>query len=240
MTRPVLRGAPITGDNASMSPLPMPVRIAAGLAATAVEQVRELPRLVVEFPVTAVSQALQASMRVQQKVTELAIKGDKALGAFGQAPEAPAWATFDDEVDDTATNGHAPASPITPSTDLVPAPSTDVEPAVDPAVEPERADEPAAGRLEDRVEGDHLAQPGDTVAGAAIESIAEQTLGDEADTPPAVLPEYPGMNLHQLRGKLRKLDLAGLQALLIWETSHENRPPFVTMLSNRITTVREG
>jgi hypothetical protein len=78
------------------------------------------------------------------------------------------------------------------------------------------------------------------VAGAAIESIAERTLGDEADTPPAVLPEYPGLNLHQLRGKLRKLDLAGLQALLIWETSHENRPPFVTMLSNRITTVREG
>lgn len=233
MTRPVLRGAPITGDNASMSPLPMPVRIAAGLAATAVEQVRELPRLVVEFPVTAVSQALQASMRVQQKVTELAIKGDKALGAFGQAPEAPAWATFDDEVDDSATNGHTPASPITPSTDLVPAPGADVEPAAP-------ADEPAAPQVEDRVEGDHLAQPGDTVAGAAIESIAEQTLGDEADTPPAVLPEYPGMNLHQLRGKLRKLDLPGLQALLIWETSHENRPPFVTMLSNRITAVREG
>lgn len=184
-----------------MSPLPLPVRIAAGLAATAVEQARELPRLVVEFPVTAVSQALQASMRVQQKVTELAIKGDRALGSFSQAPESPAWATFDDEPADTkddaadepVVNGHAAVTPITPTTP---------------------------------VEG--------------IEKVAEQTLGAEADTPPAVLPEYPGMNLHQLRGHLRKLDLPALQALLIWETSHHNRPPFVTMLSNRITTVQEN
>lgn len=199
-----------------MSPLPLPVRIAAGLAATAVEQARELPRLVVEFPVTAVSQALQASMRVQQKVTELAIKGDRALGSFSQAPESPAWATFDDELDDAGdgaadsaaadsaaadsaapdepvVNGHAAVTPITPTTP---------------------------------VEG--------------IEKVAEQTLGAEADTPPAVLPEYPGMNLHQLRGHLRTLDLPALQALLIWETSHENRPPFVTMLSNRITTVQEN
>jgi hypothetical protein len=192
-----------------MSPLPLPVRIAAGLAATAVEQARELPRLVVEFPVTAVSQALQASMRVQQKVTELAIKGDKALGSFSQAPESPAWATFDDDLDDEpVTNGHAPVTPITPS--------TVVEPVV-PA-EPEEPSPAAAG----------------------IEAVAEQTLGAEADTPPAVLPEYPGMNLHQLRGHLRKLDLPALQAILIWETSHENRPPFVTMLSNRITTVQEN
>ena len=34
-----------------MSPLPLPVRLAAGLVATAVEQARDLPRLVVEFPV---------------------------------------------------------------------------------------------------------------------------------------------------------------------------------------------
>ncbi|MFC7660143.1 hypothetical protein ACFQV8_32445 [Pseudonocardia benzenivorans] len=46
-----------------MKPLPMPVRIAAGLVATAVEQARDLPRLVTELPVTAVSQALQVSMR---------------------------------------------------------------------------------------------------------------------------------------------------------------------------------
>ena len=71
----------------AMKPLPFPVRIAAGLVATAVEQARDLPRLVVEFPVTAVSQALQASMRVQQKVTELAIKGDRVLGTLRPVEE---------------------------------------------------------------------------------------------------------------------------------------------------------
>jgi len=202
-----------------MSPLPMPVRIAAGLAATAVEQVRELPRLVVEFPVTAVSQALQASMRVQQKVTELAIKGDRALGSLSQAEESPAWATFDDEVDEPLTNGHAAVTPIKPS--VLSEPVVQSESAVHP--EPEVHPE-----------------PDEAGAAASIEAVAEQTLGAEADTPPAVLPGYPGMNLHQLRGKLRTLDLPGLQALLIWETSHENRPPFVTMLSNRITNVQEG
>ena len=80
-----------------MKPLPLPVRIAAGLVATAVDQARDLPRLVVEFPVTAVSQALQATMRVQQKVTELAIKGDRALGTLRPVEEKPSWATFDDE-----------------------------------------------------------------------------------------------------------------------------------------------
>ncbi|BBF99863.1 MULTISPECIES: lipid droplet-associated protein [Pseudonocardia] len=83
-----------------MSPLPFPVRIAAGLVVTAVEQARELPRHAVELPVTAVSQALQVSMRVQQKVTELAIKGDRALGALRPADEAPSWATFDDDIPD--------------------------------------------------------------------------------------------------------------------------------------------
>jgi hypothetical protein len=183
----------------------MPVRLAAGLAATAVEQARELPRLVVEFPVTAVSQALQASMRVQQKVTELAIKGDRVLGSFGTPPESPEWATFDDE-EPPAPNGHPTVVPESvPVTDL---PEEPAPTSPDPA--------------------------------AAIEEVAEQTLGSEADTPPAVLPAYPSMNLAQLRGHLRKLDLPGLQALLIWETSHENRPPFVTMLSNRITTVQEN
>jgi hypothetical protein len=73
------------------------VRIAAGLVAIAVEQARDLPRLVIEFPVTAISQALQAPMRVQQKVTELAIKGDRLLGTLRPVEEQPSWATFDED-----------------------------------------------------------------------------------------------------------------------------------------------
>src|SRR3954454_18046462 len=97
----------------AMSPLPLPVRLAAGFVATAVEQARDLPRLVVEFPVTAVSQALQASMRVQQKVTELAIKGDRVLGGLRPVEEKPSWATFDEDEPPTR-NGASTVTELRP------------------------------------------------------------------------------------------------------------------------------
>lgn len=170
-----------------MSPLPLPVRVAAGLVASAVEQARDLPRLVVELPVTAVSQALQASMRVQQKVTELAIKGDQALGALRPVEERPGWATFDDEDEVVSSNGAV--------TELRPQAEPPAEPAAEPATEP-------AG--------------------------------------PSALPGYEELTIPQLRGRLRHLSADDLRALLEWEIAHENRAPFVTMLSNRITTVTEG
>ena len=54
---------------------------------------------------------------------------------------------------------------------------------------------------------------------------------------PNLLPGYGDMTIAQLRARLRKLTVEDLRALLEWETAHRNRPPFVTMLSNRITTV---
>jgi hypothetical protein len=187
-----------------MSPLPLPVRIAAGLVATAMEQARDLPRLVVEFPVTAVSQALQASMRVQQKVTELAIKGDRALGTLRPVEERPSWATFDDEDDERAGRNGA-VTELRRTTR--PEPETVVEAVVEAVVEP----------------------PAEPEAPAA-----------DAPSGPNVLPDYASMTIPQLRGRLRHLNVEELRALLEWETAHEDRPPFVTMLSNRITTVTEG
>jgi hypothetical protein len=82
------------------SSLPLPVRVAAGLAVLAVEQARKLPEQLTGLPVTVVSQALQLSMRVQQHVTELAIKGDDALATLRPAEETPEWATFDEDEPD--------------------------------------------------------------------------------------------------------------------------------------------
>ncbi|MEV4731318.1 lipid droplet-associated protein [Saccharopolyspora sp. NPDC049426] len=81
-----------------MSVFPFPVRVAAGLAATAVEQARALPATLLGMPVTVASQALQASMRVQQHITELAIKGDEALSGLRTPEEEPSWATFDEDI----------------------------------------------------------------------------------------------------------------------------------------------
>ncbi|WP_024874929.1 lipid droplet-associated protein [Saccharomonospora piscinae] len=85
-----------------MRHVPFPLRVAAGLAVSTAERARELPRQVVELPVTVASQVLQASMRVQQHVTELAIKGDDALSTLRRADESPEWATFDEDLGDDA------------------------------------------------------------------------------------------------------------------------------------------
>ncbi|MFB9907285.1 lipid droplet-associated protein [Allokutzneria oryzae] len=82
-----------------MKSLPLPVRVAAGLAVTAMEQARKLPQSLAGLPVTVASVAMQASMRAQQHLTELAIKGDEALATFRPAEEEPEWATFDEDVD---------------------------------------------------------------------------------------------------------------------------------------------
>jgi hypothetical protein len=205
----------------AMKPLPFPVRIAAGLVATAVEQARDLPRLVVEFPVTAVSQALQASMRVQQKVTELAIKGDRVLGTLRPVEETPSWATFDEDEPSTR-NGASTVTELRPAR----APR-EADTVLDdlPPVLPMAEDEPADA-LTDEV--------------AAEEVLAEATASPVDPAEPPALPGYAEMSIAQLRGKLRFLSLEDLQALLAWEMAHGERPPFVTMLTNRITTVQEG
>lgn len=83
-----------------MDRAPYPARIAAGLIVTALEETRKLPALLITLPMTAVSQTLQAGMRAQQNIAELAIKGDAALEMlFDKPSEQPAWATFDDDLD---------------------------------------------------------------------------------------------------------------------------------------------
>jgi hypothetical protein len=189
-------------------PLPLPVRVAAGLVVTAVEQARDLPRLALGLPVTAVSQALQASMRVQQKVTELAIKGDRVLGGAPPVEDEPAWATFDDDVA-PRRNGRGASAELASVTTLrrpepVPVPAPDVDP------------------------GPVDSGPGPTDGPA-----------DDA-TGPNVMPGYGTLTIPQLRGRLRYLGVNDLRALLVWEQAHGDRPPYVTMLSNRIAAVTEG
>jgi hypothetical protein len=208
-------------------PLPLPVRVAAGLLATAVEQARDLPRLALELPVTAVSQALQASMRVQQKVTELAIKGDQVLGIGPPIEDEPAWATFDEDPPprrNSRSRGGSPAATAT-VTPLHPAPDPFVEPGpVDPgSVDPGPVD---PGSVDPEPAPMTPAHPSPSEASAA--------------TGPDVLPGYGSLTIPQLRGKLRHLGVGDLHALLAWEHAHGDRPPYVTMLSNRIASVGEG
>ncbi len=92
-----------------MKPLPLGVRVAAGLAVTALEQARKLPQQLAGLPLTVVSEAMQLSMRVQQHVTELAIKGDDVLSGLRPAEEEPEWATFDEDETPVTTSQETPA-----------------------------------------------------------------------------------------------------------------------------------
>lgn len=233
-----------------MKPLPLPVRLAAGIVALAVEQARDLPRLVIEFPVTAVSQALQASMRVQQKVTEVAIKGDRALGALRPVEEKPSWATFDEDEPSTNGNGHGNGTvtslrPQTVSQPRTRPPGTRVTrtpPAAATPAAPKVAPEQAATRgkaVTENPEAPPRPRTAQPVAVSREPKPAPAARAPAADVPSA-LPEYPELSVPQLRAKLRTLSLGDLRVLLAWEQAHGSRPPFVTMLSNRITTVSEA
>jgi hypothetical protein len=203
-------------------PLPLPLRVAAGLVVTAVEQARDLPRLALELPVTAVSQALQASMRMQQKVTELALKGDRVLGTGTPIEDEPAWATFDDDLPPRRNGADAGGRATVTTLRAAPDPFDDATPVDTAPVD---------------------AAPVDPVpmVPEPVPPITAPTAppGALTDSRPDVLPGYAGLSIPQLRGKLRHLGVEDLRALLAWEQAHGDRPPYVTMLTNRIATVTE-
>jgi hypothetical protein len=83
--------------------------------------------------------------------------------------------------------------------------------------------------------------PADTLTD---ELVAEEVIAETAAKPvnpsvPPALSGYAEMSIAELRGKLAFLELDDLKALLAWEIAHGERPPFVTMLTNRITTFLE-
>ncbi len=197
-----------------MSPLPLPVRLAAGLAATAVDQARKLPTQLAELPVTVASRALQVSMRVQQHVTELAIKGDEVFASLRPVDDTPPWARFDEDDDVHRDDVHRGDGNIPPAT---------------VRTGPSAAADGRGGAAADVA--------ADVPPDVPVE-IDEADVAQALTPDPSPMPGYDELTLAQLRAKLRTLSVERLEALLEHEQRHRNRAPFVTMLGNRITTVR--
>ena len=189
-----------------MSPIPLPVRVAVGLALTAMEQARKLPEQLAELPITAASRAVQAGMRVQQRVTELAIKGDEVFSLFSPVEDTPPWATFDED-----------ERPQRPAADSPAAPAPGSFPVATESGEFDEAD---------------VAQALTPQHSTATTASPNAKLGTSA------LTGYDDLSLAELRGRLRDLSLPQLVEMLEYEQVHQNRPAFVTLLSNRIATVR--
>ena len=108
----MVEGRDVMRHAGGMSQLPSPLRAALGLVVTTINNARTLPAKIIELPVLAVSTALQASLRAQQRYAELEMRGDELLGRLRPAPDdAPEWATFDEP---PSANGRAVPSAIAP------------------------------------------------------------------------------------------------------------------------------
>lgn len=218
-----------------MKPLPFPVRFAAGLAATSVERARTMPKELLGLPVTLISQVLQASMRVQQNITELAIKGDDVLAALRPVEEEPSWATFDEDVADVADVA-----------DLAEAPSGDAGAGVageydtdigsvtplDPAVRNGRSQDGAGPALGEDPWAEEERALSQDYADGTFDSPRESASG------PAGVAGYDELSLPQLRARLRQFSPEQLDEILAYERAHANRSSFTGMLTRRIENVR--
>jgi hypothetical protein len=202
-----------------MKPLPLPVRVAAGLAVTAVDRARHLPEKLAELPVTMVSQALQLSMRLQQQMTELAIKGDGALATLRPVEESPEWATFDE---DTTTSGYETGNGRNGTRSRFE--TTELDDTADFDVTAD-FDDPSSQTVD---------------PWTAEESVIQRELDNTAsDEPPSTLPGYPDLTMPQLRARMRRLTVDELGEVLDYERAHDDRPEFVSMLTRRIGTLRD-
>jgi hypothetical protein len=307
------RRGPGLGHAVVMStPIPPPLRAAAGLAALAIDSARKVPQQLVGLPVLAVSTALQASLKAQQAYAGLVARGDEVLGQLRSQPDAP-WARFDDDepagarppsafdavpepeeaadgvadalaaedlADALTTEAAEEAAVLIDEVDrdLDPDMEADVVPLAEARAEQLEADlenvlgeteedetaaadaalaeaglnvveldvDPAgADRPNGRAEGSGTEpgtdMPADGMALAADAAAAGAALA--ADSPAAgpggpPVTGYDQLSIPQLRGRLRSLALEQIEALVAYERATLARPPYLTMLENRLTTLR--
>ncbi|HST64267.1 MAG TPA: lipid droplet-associated protein [Mycobacteriales bacterium] len=290
------------------TPIPPPLRAAAGLAALAIDNARKAPQRLVGLPVLAVSAALQASLKAQQTYAGLVARGDEVLGQLRGHQDAPAWARFDE--DDAEPAGFparsafdaAPEPPLVEDPTLIDEVDRDLDPDTEADVvsladaedilaeqadaeqaDDEQADDEQAEADDENVLGETeedevaaadaaLGEAGVEVApfdaehgdrrngrtpstepGADLPAEGTALAADAAATGAALAADspldgylavdppvagYDGFSIPQLRGRLRALSVEQVEALLGYERANQARPPYLTMLENRLTTLR--
>lgn len=207
-----------------MSRLPFVVRVAAGVVAFATEKGQEIVTGAVSAPITLGSLSAQAFIRMQQDLAGLAVRGDAAIETIfpGKEEEQAEWATFDDDEDvdvDLPTPTKAAFGEVRPAS----APAA-AETPTDPVVASEpQVTASGAGRYA-------------LYSTAPAPSATVTATDSDDDLPPAARRiDYPELTLAQLRGRLPVLSTSDVESLVEYERGHKARPPFLTMLENRIT-----
>ena len=168
--------------------IPEPVRAAAGLAATVVDEVRKLPETIPGLPVRAIGLAMQAALKLQQEYAGLVARGDELFTGIRGESE-PGLATFDDEEDATP----APAPAATPAGfrdsafDLAEAPPLD---AIGDTEQAEQAlEEIAIEELVDAGPAVDATGDADAIENALLESEGEPATAADGGTEAATLAD---------------------------------------------------
>jgi hypothetical protein len=111
--------------------IPEPVRAAAGLAATVLDEVKKLPTTIPGLPVRAVGLAMQAALKLQQEYAGLVARGDELFTGI-RGENEPGLATFDED-EEPAAPAPAPSGYRESAFDRAEAPAPDAD-ATTPAV----------------------------------------------------------------------------------------------------------
>ncbi|MDF0530138.1 lipid droplet-associated protein [Tsukamurella sp. 8F] len=223
-----------------MSRFPFVVRVAVGAVAVAAEKGQELVTGAVSAPLVVGSKSASAFLRVQQDIAGLAVRGDEAIDAlFPTAPEEkPAWATFDDE-DDVEVE-----LPVRQTTVTVIDPESvpDVADDTDAPALAEADAAPAAPEREEKPTFDAGPPSGRYAlysSPPAEPSSPEPKAEPQVDAPAVVTRlDYTELTLAQLRGRVGSLGADDLRDLLAYEKANRARPPFLTMIENRLERAR--
>ncbi|MBN9611524.1 MAG: hypothetical protein BGO26_15320 [Actinobacteria bacterium 69-20] len=190
------------------STLPLPLRVAAGLIAAGLDHVRTLPQDIPGLSVTLAGRAMRASMRVQQEIADLANRGDELLAPFVERPE------------EHPAWAHFDDEPAAEGQDSV----------ISDVISESDADGDSRGTpSSDNADINSERSEYDDVLGADPAS-------ETAD--PAPIPGYDELRVTGLRARLHGLDADTVAALLDYEQSTRARAAFVTLLGNRLATMR--
>ena len=220
------------------TPVPKNVAAAIGLVPTVLGGVRRLPQKAVQLPVMAMGTALNGLDAARREYGELADRGERLIARLR--------GTSFDEVEDRAEDSLS-GTPVAKLYDRA-------EDALEKVFESSKDNAKQAGGTAAAVqqalpvEDAPVAKshgPVDSAASAEVveqvEKIAANVIaqidGDEYELP---LPDYDGMTLGALRGRLRSLDMQQLVVLRDYEKSRAHRLPVITMLDNRIAKLSSG
>ena len=266
--------------------LPIGIRVAAGLVGTAIDRLGTLPQELPAIGLSVAGQAFRTSMRIQQELAELAVRGDELLsGLTGRPEEHPAWATFDDDSDDASPTDADPtdADPTDAGTRgahaggarargarasdaaehategaTIYAVDTDwtvtnpigvdaaaggdgppSDASATTSAEPKTTGRKAGERRRAAIRPEGPPRPRRTTPRPPPGANRQADANRRADRQPDTGADH-GLTIPDLKDRLQDLDLAAVRELLRQEESSRGRAAYLTLLTNRVTTMEHA